>query len=61
MNAEVSEILEITLAKAGKAYEAINTFDYCENIAENLRIHELIREEHCERIRSSKTPEDKNE
>ena len=54
---EISEISEVTLAKA---YESINSFDYCENITEKLRSHKLITENQCQRIRSGETSEDKN-
>ena len=56
---EVSaEILEVILAKA---YENIDTFDYCESITERLRSHELINEDQCQRIRSGETSGDKNQ
>ena len=53
-----SELLEVTLAKA---YEDIDSFDYCENITEKLRSHELITEYQCQRIRSGETSGDKNQ
>ena len=55
---KVSEILEVTLAKG---YENIDSFDYCENITEKLRSHELINEDQCQRIRSGETSGDKNQ
>ena len=55
---EVSEISEIILAKA---YENIDSFDYCENITERLQSHELINEDQCQRIRSGETSGDKNQ
>ena len=55
---KVSEILEVILAKA---YENIDTFDYCESITERLRSHKLINEDQCQRIRSGETSGDKNQ
>ena len=55
---KVSEILEVILAKA---YENIDSFDYCENIIERLRTYELINEDQCQRIRSGETSGDKNQ
>ena len=55
---KVSEIVEVTLAKA---YENIDSFDYCENITEKLRSHELINEDQYQCIRSGETSADKNQ
>ena len=54
----ISEMLEITLAKA---YGEIENFDYCDDIPKKLRSQGLLTERHCELIRSCETSKDKNE